>query len=487
VLKKRRKKKRVNIMQKKVLAIVLTAFFLLAIGSPAMAARDHQGKPSKHEMANSMGYYIWQEGTRWHLRTVNAGTQRLFTGMVETDGAFADVSTVQSEKVERVAVSVSNQKIDFHLNSAAKTDGFSFTANSGQNLTFTLYVDGRPVDSADVNLGRNNRNPNGSSFTVRLNDDGNYPPNQPTPYTGQLTSYDAQGQPSAMVAGNALGYFIWRDGERWYLKTTTRGAERQFSGTVRTNGRFTDLGRDNLEDNDVTRVNSNSAELSFDLRTAGGLDGFSFRTSSDSEVTFDLYLDGQAISTSNISIGRQNMRPGANPFSINRTGDQFNQTNQNDSQFTSYDVQGQPPALMAGSAFGYFIWQDQNRWYLQTTTTGAEKRFRGVIETEGRISDVQTLRSVRADGAVVEAAENRIGFNFKTGGEAGGISLSFPEGLKFNQADKLSGLSFLVTDGATLRFTLYADDEAINSSNIYLGSANKHPSANVLRIDSRNK
>ncbi len=230
-------------MQKKVLAIVLTAFFLLAIGSPAMAARDHQGKPSKHEMANSMGYYIWQEGTRWHLRTVNAGTQRLFTGMVETDGAFADVSTVQSEKVERVAVSVSNQKIDFHLNSAAKTDGFSFTANSGQNLTFTLYVDGRPVDSADVNLGRANRNPSGSSFTVRLNDDRISPPYQPTPtpYTGQLTSYDAQGQPSAMVAGSAFGYFIWQDQNRWYLQTTTTGAEKRFRGVIETEGRISDV------------------------------------------------------------------------------------------------------------------------------------------------------------------------------------------------------------------------------------------------------
>ena len=330
-------------MKNRFLPILVTMFFVLAMVSPAMAARDYQGKPSKHEAENTMGYYIWQEGTRWNVRTVNAGTQHLFTGTVETDGTFSDVTVLQSEKVERVAMSVRNDKLEFHINSAAKTDGFSFTASSGQNVTFTLYADGMPVDPSNIYFGSGNRHPNSSSFSVRLNDDS---------------------------SGNTNNY---------------------------------------KNNND----NSNY--------------------------------------------------------------------NQNDSS----RFQGQPSALNPGNAFGYFLWQDQNRWYLQTTTTGAERQFRGVIETDGTFSEVEKMRSMRAEGAVVDISGNKIEFTFKTGGSASGITLSFPEGLKMNQADKLSGLSFRTADGARIYFTLYVDGGDIDPSNIYIGSSNLHPSSNVIQVNSR--
>ncbi len=461
-------------MKNKFLSIFMTIFFLMAMVSPALAAREHQGKPSRHESENSMGYFIWQDGSRWHLRTVNGGTQHSFTGKIETDGAFTDVSTVQSEKVDRVAVSVRDQTIDFHLNSASKTDGFSFAVNSGQRLTFTLYVDGTPVDPSNVNLGRGNRNPKRSPFTVRLVDDESNQSGVP------MTSYEVQGQPTAMVPGNILGYFLWQEGDRWYLKTTTRGAERQFTGIIRTNGRFTDINRNNLESNDRNVTNNASNEIKFDLKSTGGTDGLSFRMTNSTDVTFTLYLDGKLIDPSNVYIGNANRHPGTNAFTVNLNP---NSTYKNSG---SSRYLGQPAALNPGNAFGYFIWQDQNRWYLQTTTYGEERNFKGVIETEGTFSEVQKMRSLRTDNTRVDTAGNKIRFEFKTGGSGNGISFSFPEGLKMNQIDKVSGLSFLAPDGGRLKFTLYVDGVAINPSNIYLGSSNWHPSSNVILINPRN-
>ncbi len=467
-------------MKNKFLPILVTIFFLMTMVSPAMAARDYQGKPSKHEAENTMGYYIWQEGARWNVRTVNAGTQHLFTGTVETDGAFTDVTTLQSEKVERVAMNVQNDKIEFHFNSAARTDGFSFTTSNGQTVTFTLYADGMPVDPSNIYFGSGNRHPNTSSFSVRLNDNS----------SGNTDNSSlSEGQPSALNSGNALGYFLWQEGNRWYMQTTTRGAERQFTGTIRTNGALADLKRNNLEGTDRASINNAGNEINFDMKTSGNKDALSFRLDNSSALTFVLYIDGQPVNPSNVYIGIGNRHPDTNSFTVSRNEITNNSTNYNDNsnynQNDSSRFQGQPSALNPGNAFGYFLWQDQNRWYLQTTTTGAERQFRGVIETDGTFSEVEKMRSMRSEGAVVDVSGNKIEFAFKTGGSASGITLSFPDGLKMNQADKLSGLSFRTADGARLNFTLYVDGGAIDPSNIYIGSANMHPSSNVIQTNFR--
>lgn len=317
-------------MRNKWSVLFLVGIFLFTMTSPSLAATVHKGQPSVLDQANSVGYYIWQDGNRWHLRTVNAGTQRLFTGVIETDGKFSDVSILPSEKVERVALSVRTEKIEFHFNSTAKMDGLSFTVNGGQNATFTLFLDGLPVPAGNVYVGSGNLHPGANAFTVKLNDDSSAP-------------------------------------------------------------------------------------------------------------------------------------------------------------VVSTDYQGQPTALNPGNVFGYFIWQAQNRWYLQTTTTGAERLFTGSIETDGTLSDVTALKSLRPDGAVVNASGSKINFSFKTGGSGTGVSITFGEGLKLNQPDKLSGLSFLASDAATLSINLFVDGQAIDPASIYLGSTNQHPAGNALKIISRNK
>ena len=480
-------------MRKKILSIVLTALFLLAMGSPAMAAREHLGRPSKHEAANSMGYYVWQEGTRWHIRTVNAGTPRLFTGMIETDGAFAEVTTLPSEKVERVAVNVRSEKIEFHFNSEAKTDGFSFTASRGDKLTFTFYVDGLPADPANIYFGSANRNPGSSSFSVRLRDDvtSGDPYNKPRPSEG---TSPFEGQPTAFNPGNILGYFIWLKNDRWHVKMTTRGAERRFSGSVRTNGTFADMNWNNLDATDRISVNSPANEIKFDLKTTRQSEGFSFRTNKLDDITFLLYMDGKPVDPNNIFLGADNRQPGTSSFTIiNRNSITNHPVNYSQpvnpntvNRIDSSRFQGQPTALNPGNEFGYFIWQSQNRWHLQTTTTGPERQFKGVIETDGTFSEVQKLRSMRSDGAVVDVTGKKINFTFNTGGSSGGITLSLSDGLRLNQPDRVSGLSFLTSDGAKMKFTLLVDGEANNPANIHIGRANWHPSTHVIHTTAKN-
>jgi hypothetical protein len=278
-------------MRHKILAILMTCFILAAMSSFALAATIYQGRP--YDPNASAGYYVWQEGDRWHVQTVNTGTRRLFTGIIETDGTFSDVSTMASENSDRIAMKVRSQKIEFTFSSLAKTDGFSFTILNSQNASFTLYIDNRPVDPSNIYLGRKNQHPNSYSFPI--NNSTNYSYND-----GPAKLSRFQGQPTALNPGNVLGYFVWQEGGRWFLKTTTQGAQRQFTGTIRTDGTFANVSRIGLEGNDIVRLNITSSEISFDIQTSGDQDGISFQLDSSSDATFSLYLDGQAINPANV-------------------------------------------------------------------------------------------------------------------------------------------------------------------------------------------
>ena len=477
---------RENSMRNRILSMVMTFIFLAAMGSSALAATIYQNRPTGVDPAASASYYIWQDGDRWHVQTINSGSRHLFAGTVETDGAFSDVSAMASENSERIAMKVRNQKIEFSFNSLARTDGFSFTVSGSQNATFTLFIDDRPVDPANIYLGRQNRHPNSYSFPI--NNSTNYSYNN-----DPVNLLRFQGQPTALTTGNILGYFIWQEGDRWFLKTTTQGAQRQFTGTIRTGGSFVNVTRNSLEDNDIVKLNEASNEIGFTLRTENDQDGISFQLSNTMDATFMLFLDGQAINPLNIYLGSQNLHPSVNPFSMNTRDDQYNQYNMNDTQVlpsTSYDqtfpepttyqtivssyAQGQPDELNPGEVFGYFIWQDdQNRWTLQTTTKGAQRNFTGTLETGGTFSDVRILQSMRPSGTWVDTTvSNRINFSFKPGDS--------------DQADNMGGLSFLVTDGSDIRFKLSVDGRPIDPSKIYLGKAGYHPTNSAVKIYSSN-
>lgn len=473
-------------MRNKILSMMMTFVFLAAMGSSTLAATIYQNRPTGFEQGITAGYYIWQEGDRWQVQAVNTGAHHTFSGTVDTDGTFSEVSAMASENSERIAMKVGNQKIEYNFNSLARTDGFSFTVSGSQNATFTLYIDDRPVDPANIYLGRQNRHP--SSYSFPINNSTNYSYNN-----DPVNLLRFQGQPTALNTGNVLGYFLWQEGDRWFLKTTTQGALRQFTGTIRTGGTFVNVSRNSLEDNDLVRLNEASNEIDFTLRTENDQDGISFQLSNAMDATFMLFLDGQAINPLNIYLGSQNLHPSVNPFSMNSRDDQYNQSNLNNNQVlpsNSYDstypettyqtivssnAQGKPGELAPGKVFGYFIWQDdQNRWTLQTTTNGEQRNFTGTIDTNGAFSDVRTLQSMLPSGTWVDATvSNRINFSFKPGDS--------------DQTDKMSGLSFRVTDGSDIRFRLSVDGRPIDPAKIFLGKAGYHPSNSAVKIYSSNQ
>lgn len=151
--------------------------------------------------------------------------------------------------------------------------------------------------------------------------------------------------------GSDRAYFVWRDGDRWHVRWTTRGQPHNFAGTVRaTGGKLESLKRVDLDEelriirpgapphvvrgprgrvrgvapgrpavvaektaDHVDRVDDHL--IRWTTRTSADIDGFDFTASGVGSLQFDLKIDGVSRPV-DVQIGRGNTHPPANPFTV---------------------------------------------------------------------------------------------------------------------------------------------------------------------------
>jgi hypothetical protein len=148
------------------------------------------------------------------------------------------------------------------------------------------------------------------------------------------------------------GYFVWRDGREWHVRWTTQGRALTFSGQViAEGGEIDDVDRIDLERESravrtgsrpvlvrgprgrlhyerrpttaiVTRredrveKDDNDRVVRFHARTDADIDGFDFTVDDDvRSLRFVLEIDGQTRAV-DVEVGRENSRPGGNPFTV---------------------------------------------------------------------------------------------------------------------------------------------------------------------------
>jgi hypothetical protein len=153
------------------------------------------------------------------------------------------------------------------------------------------------------------------------------------------------------AAGTDLAYFVWREGDQWHVRWTTRGATRHFSGSVSAEGG--DLkGLERIDVEKESRIvapgrparvvrgprgrrhvapargpvvatreedkieKENDRLIVWSSRTTADIDGFDFKVEDDVRVLrFLLTVDGQS-KAGDVVIGRNNRHPGKNPFQV---------------------------------------------------------------------------------------------------------------------------------------------------------------------------
>ena len=164
-----------------------------------------------------------------------------------------------------------------------------------------------------------------------------------------LTRLD--GQPK-FSEGQAMGYFVWRDGDTWKLRWTTFGAQHRFSGTIRAEGgalqslkridvdterkviapgrpprivrgpRGRVVGRVGgrapvVASREEDRIEQETEQLiRFVTRTDDDLDGLNFKVTQTTELLrFVLEIDGVP-RPAEVEVGKDNFKPNENPLVV---------------------------------------------------------------------------------------------------------------------------------------------------------------------------
>jgi len=184
----------------RILLAVLGSF--LAIWGYAADDRYFDGRPEFKE-GWERGYYVWREGSKWHVRWTTQGARLRFGGSVTAEGGkLEDLKRIDVETERRVIRSgraphavvgprgrvhvrggrapvvvtreqdkiekVGDQRIEFFARTDADIDGFDFEVDERvTRLRFQLQIEGRSR-AVDVEVGGENRHPPNNPFEVNL-------------------------------------------------------------------------------------------------------------------------------------------------------------------------------------------------------------------------------------------------------------------------------------------------------------------------------
>lgn len=132
--------------------------------TPVPAMRAPSGAPTVTDRS-PVGYYIWWDGERVHLRTTDPGGDgSTYTGRIQVDGRIRDVELLRTEGRD-VALRDGNT-LEFRFVTYNRVDGVSFAAQDTSRITFRLERNGRLIRTEHIYIGPGGVNPPGNPFTL---------------------------------------------------------------------------------------------------------------------------------------------------------------------------------------------------------------------------------------------------------------------------------------------------------------------------------
>ena len=120
-------------------------------------------------------------------------------------------------------------------------------------------------------------------------------------------------------AQQALGLYLWHNGNGYSLRVTKPGKERiQFPGTVTVSRTLHDIRRVRLEKTDFVKVGPNRQTATFTFNNYGYIDGFDFKTDCSKTVTVVVKIGTAQATPAQLFLGRNRTNPTRVPFTIER-------------------------------------------------------------------------------------------------------------------------------------------------------------------------
>ncbi|SFL36022.1 hypothetical protein [Pelosinus propionicus] len=137
-----------------------------------------------------------------------------------------------------------------------------------------------------------------------------------------------EGKPSEFQPSNSVGYFLWQDRDGFHLRTSAAGTKHKFSGSIRTNGKFGDIFAKMSGTDDSSDMNNDRDKIDFNLTNLSGEAGIDLYVKGGTDITFELFMDGETVDPENIYIGSEGWHPGKSKFTLQQDGKKENKDNQ---------------------------------------------------------------------------------------------------------------------------------------------------------------
>lgn len=160
-------------MIKRSLGAFLGAVALTVIGVGGVSAQPAPPPPAIQAPVGPVavpdnapiGYYLWWDDGRVHLRTTDpGGDESVYTGRIQVDGSIRDVNLLRTEGND-VALRDDNT-LEFRFVTRNAQDGVSFAAVDTSRVTFRLERNGRLISTERIRIGPGGINPPGNPFTI---------------------------------------------------------------------------------------------------------------------------------------------------------------------------------------------------------------------------------------------------------------------------------------------------------------------------------
>jgi hypothetical protein len=123
------------------------------------------------------------------------------------------------------------------------------------------------------------------------------------------------GKPN-FAAGESKGYFVWRDQQGWHIRWATKGAKRDYTGSITSDAPFAacDGTAQGLADAVVLAA---PHLIRFESRSSGGVKGIDFDLGPGAtKLSFDLQMDGATVEPEWVRMGFRGARPPSVPFVV---------------------------------------------------------------------------------------------------------------------------------------------------------------------------
>ncbi len=152
---------------KKLTAFLLVAVILVFGSGYALAwAPELKGRPEQFAPGDSRGVFVWRDDNGLHLRTTTRGRLHVFSGVLRTNGYFADVRGVREERNDFSRLNDDRNSIMFRFKTQGDVDGLDFRVRGGDQVELDLFVDGHRIDTREIYVGYRGWHPNRSNFVL---------------------------------------------------------------------------------------------------------------------------------------------------------------------------------------------------------------------------------------------------------------------------------------------------------------------------------